>query len=161
MAWIKVDTRMLRDARIVDLDDAALRLWIATLCEAYHQTPRGIYQSERVWRACVAGMAEAVHLDRLVACGLLTITEIGEIVIAAWDRYQVDPTAAARARRYRESHSTVSSQQRHSDRHDTVTTERRVEKKKINNNLAVDSVDKSRPSLRRPLSIGEIVGGDQ
>jgi len=150
MSWIKVDTRMLRDARIVDLDDAALRLWIATLCEAYHQTPRGIYQSERVWRACVAGMADAAHLDRLVACGLLTITEIGEIVIAAWHRYQVDPTAAARAKRYRD---------RHSDRHDTVTTESRVDKK--NNNRDVHTVDKSRPSMRRPMSIGQITGGDQ
>jgi hypothetical protein len=146
MSWIKVDTRMLRDARIVDLDDAALRLWIATLCEAYHQSPRGVYQSDRVWRACVAG--------------LLSVTDIGEIVVVAWDRHQVDPTAAARSRRYRDSHATAPSRERHSDSHGRVTPEIRGEKKRTN--LTVETVDKQRrPSMRRPMTIAEIVGGDQ
>lgn len=160
MSWIKVDTRMLRDARIVDLDDAALRLWIATLCEAYHQSPRGVYQSDRVWRACVAGMADAAHLDVLVSAGLLSVTEIGEIVVVAWDRHQVDPTAAARSRRYRDSHATAPSRERHSDSHGSVTPESRGEKKRTN--LTVETVDKQRrPSMRRPMTIAEIVRGDQ
>lgn len=160
MSWIKVDTRMLRDARIVDLDDAALRLWIATLCEAYHQTPRGVYQSDRVWRACVAGMADPAHLEVLVTAGLLSVTEIGEIVVVAWDRHQVDPTAAARSRRYRDSHATAPTRERHSDSHALVTPEIRVKKNRTN--LTVESVDKQRrPSLRRPLTIAEIVGGGQ
>jgi hypothetical protein len=151
---------MLRDARIVDLDDAALRLWIATLCEAYHQTPRGVYQSDRVWRACVAGMADPAHLEVLVTAGLLSVTEIGEIVVVAWDRHQVDPTAAARSRRYRDSHATAPTRERHSDSHALVTPEIRVKKNRTN--LTVESVDKQRrPSLRRPLTIAEIVGGGQ
>jgi hypothetical protein len=101
MPWIKWDTRGLQDAKIVDLSDGAFRLWIATLSEAWHQKPKGQFLSERHYRACVSGVADAKHLRALVHLGLIQVNSDGILRVSNWDKHQIDPTASARKERYR------------------------------------------------------------
>ncbi len=63
MAWIKKDTRTLKDPKIVELlaqpkGAEAYVLWDAALFEAYHQTPKGEFANEAHLKACVAGVAD-------------------------------------------------------------------------------------------------------
>lgn len=141
--WIKVSTRMLRDARIIDLDDGAFRLWMATLTEAWHQRPKGVFTSERQWRACVAGVADASHLRRLVDLGLVEATEIGEIAVVAWDRHQINPTGVTRTRRWRDGASDAE-----------VTPKRREEE--TNKTLKATV----RKNLKRPMTVSDIMRGE-
>ena len=112
MAWIKKDTGTLKDPKIVQLlgeakGAEAYVLWDAALFEAYHQTPKGRFQNEAHFRACVGGVADVRHLKRLVALGLLTRADDGSIVVTNWGKHQADPTAAARKERYRNAHGTM------------------------------------------------------
>ena len=111
MAWIKKDTRTLKDPKIVELlaqpkGAEAYVLWDAALFEAYHQTPKGEFANEAHLKACVAGVADIKHLKRLLALGLLTRGEGGSIIVTNWGTHQADPTAAARKERYRNAHGT-------------------------------------------------------
>ena len=113
MAWIKKDTGTLKDTKIVQLlgeakGAEAYVLWDAALFEAYHQTPKGRFQNEAHFRACVGGVADVRHLKRLVALGLLTRADDGSIAVTNWGKHQADPTAAARKERYRNAHGTES-----------------------------------------------------
>lgn len=113
MPWIKWDTRGLQDAKIVDLSDGAFRLWIATLSEAWHQKPKGQFLSERHYRACVSGVADAKHLRALVHLGLIQVDSDGILRVSNWDKHQIDPTAATRQSRHRHASVTVSSRNGH------------------------------------------------
>lgn len=111
MAWIKKDTGTLKDPKIVQLlgeakGAEAYVLWDAALFEAYHQTPKGRFQNEAHFKACVGGVADVRHLKRLVALGLLTRDPDGSILVTNWAKHQSDPTAAARKERFRNAHGT-------------------------------------------------------
>jgi hypothetical protein len=101
MAWIKWDTRGLRDAKIAELGDAAFRLWIAMLSEGWHQTPKGTFRSENHLRACVSGIADPKQLRYLVSLQLVSVSDNGELIIKNWERHQIDPTAKLRKERYK------------------------------------------------------------
>jgi hypothetical protein len=106
MAWIKWDTRGLRDAKIAELDDAAFRLWIAMLSEAWHQNPKGTFTSEKHLRACVSGIADPRKLKHLLQLELVCINESGAVVIANWEKHQIDPTAKTRKERWKNANGT-------------------------------------------------------
>jgi len=106
MAWIKWDTRGLRDAKIAELDDATFRLWIAMLSEAWHQTPKGTFKSETHLRACVSGIADPRKLKQLLQLALVRIDANNEVVIANWERHQIDPTAKTRKERWKNATGT-------------------------------------------------------
>ena len=111
MAWIKKDTRTLKDPKIVELlaqpkGAEAYVLWDAALFEAYHQTPKGEFANEAHLKACVAGVADIKHLKRLLSLGLLTKRENGSIIVTNWGKHQADPTAAARKERFKNAHGT-------------------------------------------------------
>jgi hypothetical protein len=111
MAWIKKDTRTLKDPKIVELlaqpkGAEAYVLWDAALFEAYHQTPKGEFANEAHLKACVAGVADIKHLKRLLGLGLLTRGEGGSIIVTNWGKHQADPTAAVRKERYKNAHGT-------------------------------------------------------
>jgi hypothetical protein len=106
MPWIKWDTRGLRDAKMVELKDGAFRLWIATLSEAWHQTPKGSFENERQYRACVSGIADAKHLKQLLTLGLMVIDDGGSVRVANWEKHQIDPTAGARKERWKNASGT-------------------------------------------------------
>ena len=113
MAWIKKDTRTLKDPKIVELlaqpkGAEAYVLWDAALFEAYHQTPKGEFANEAHLKACVTGVADIKHLKRLLALGLLTREEGGSIIVTNWAKHQADPTAAARKERFKNAHGTES-----------------------------------------------------
>ena len=113
MAWIKKDTRTLKDPKIVELlaqpkGAEAYVLWDAALFEAYHQNPKGEFANEAHLKACVAGVADIKHLKRLLALGLLTKGEDGSIIVTNWGKHQADPTAAARKERFKNAHGTES-----------------------------------------------------
>ena len=106
MAWIKWDTRGLRDAKIAELDDAAFRLWIAMLSEAWHQNPKGTFTSEKHLRACVSGIADPRKLKQLLQLELVCINESGAVIIANWEKHQIDPTAKTRKERWKNANGT-------------------------------------------------------
>ena len=111
MAWIKKDTRTLKDPKIVQLlsepkGAEAYVLWDAALFEAYHQTPKGEFANEAHLKACVAGVAEIKHLKRLLALGLLAVGKGGSIIVTNWGKHQADPTASARKERFKNAHGT-------------------------------------------------------
>ena len=106
MAWIKWDTRGLRDAKIAELDDATFRLWIAMLSEAWHQNPKGTFTSEKHLRACVSGIADPRKLKHLLQLELVRISESGQVIIANWERHQIDPTAKTRKERWKNAAGT-------------------------------------------------------
>jgi len=106
MAWIKWDTRGLRDAKIAELDDATFRLWIAMLSEAWHQNPKGEFKSEKHLRACVSGIADPRKLKHLLQLELVCINEGGAVIIANWEKHQIDPTAKTRKERWKNAAGT-------------------------------------------------------
>jgi hypothetical protein len=150
MAWIKKDTGTLKDPKIVELlaqpkGAEAYVLWDAALFEAYHQTPKGRFENEAHFRACVGGVADVRHLKRLVTLGLLTRGDDGSICVTNWGKHQSDPTAAARKERYRNAHGTVP------ERNQNALDKNRVEQNRK------DSFTNT------PMSIGEIIrrGGNR
>jgi hypothetical protein len=112
MAWIKWDTRGLRDAKIAELDDATFRLWIAMLSEAWHQTPKGAFKNENHLRACVSGIADPRKLKHLLQLDLVRIDANKEVVIANWERHQIDPTAKTRKERWKNATGTQTERER-------------------------------------------------
>lgn len=144
MAWIKKDTGTLKDPKIVELlaqpkGAEAYVLWDAALFEAYHQTPKGRFENEAHFRACVGGVADVRHLKRLVTLGLLTRADDGSISVTNWGKHQSDPTAAARKERYRNAHGTGL------ERNQNALDKNRVEQNRK------DSFTNT------PMSIGEII----
>lgn len=144
MPWIKWDTRGLRDAKMVELNDGAFRLWIATLSEAWHQTPKGSFENEKQFRACVSGIADAKHLRKLIELDLMVIEDNGTVRVCNWSKHQIDPTAGTRKERWKNATGTQS------ERSENALDKNRVDKEKkvfINTNRKNEE----------PLSVSDII----
>lgn len=101
MTWIRIDARVHKHPKVVQLAPQARWAWIVTLCEA--KAVDGAWSSAAHYRACVG--ADGKHLKALLDVGLLELRG-DAVVVHDWNDYQralSDSTAAERMRRYRAS----------------------------------------------------------
>jgi hypothetical protein len=93
---------MPKDGKVATLSSDGVRwAFVAIVLAAKEQDRQGFFDSLAHLKAVVsASVAECV--EELVDKGLLSVDPEGGIHVSRWSRYQIDPTAAARAKAYRE-----------------------------------------------------------
>lgn len=107
--WAKFDVGMPKDGKVATLSSDGVRwAFVAIVLAAKEQDRQGGFDSLAHLKAVVStSVAECV--EELVDKGLLSVDPEGGIHVSRWTRYQIDPTAAARAKAYRERKPEVSS----------------------------------------------------
>lgn len=99
--WAKFDVGMPRDAKVSTLsDDGARWAFVVVILAAKEADRPGLFESLDHLRAVVSASVGA-HIPELVDKGLLVEDPDGVIHVAAWRKYQIDPTKPERAARYR------------------------------------------------------------
>lgn len=93
---------MPKDGKVATLSSDGVRwAFVAIVLAAKEQDRQGTFDSLAHLKAVVsATVSDAV--EELVDKGLLSVDPEGGIHVSRWSRYQIDPTAAARAKAYRE-----------------------------------------------------------
>lgn len=100
--WAKFDVGMPKDGKVATLSSDGVRwAFVAIVLAAKEQDRQGFFDSLAHLKAVVS-MTVADCVEELVDKGLLSVDPDGVIHVSRWTRYQIDPTAAARAKAYRE-----------------------------------------------------------
>ena len=99
--WAKFSVGMPRDPKVATLaTDGARWAFVAVVLAAKEQDRPGGFENIDHLRAVVS-LTVGEHIQELVDRGLLSVDPEGAIRIAAWAKYQIDPTKTERAARYR------------------------------------------------------------
>lgn len=100
--WAKFDVGMPKDGKVATLSSDGVRwAFVAIVLAAKEQDRQGGFDSLAHLKAVVS-TSVADSVEELVDKGLLSVDPEGGIHVSRWSRYQIDPTAAARAKAYRE-----------------------------------------------------------
>lgn len=100
---------MPKDGKVATLSSDGVRwAFVAIVLAAKEQDRQGFFDSLAHLKAVVSTTV-ADCVEELVDKGLLSVDPDGVIHVSRWTRYQIDPTAAARAKAYRERKPEVNS----------------------------------------------------
>ncbi len=98
--WIKWSAGAHRDAVIASLTDTQFRAFI-TILEVAKEMRKGGEFRDRTHLAAIIGPRLGRAVPRLIAEGLLEVSQSGVVAVSNWSRWQVDPTSAQRQQRAR------------------------------------------------------------
>ena len=98
--WIKWSAQAHKDAVISSLTDTQFRAFI-TILEVAKEMRKGGEFRDRTHLATVIGPRLGRAVPRLIAEGLLEVSQGGVVTVSNWSRWQVDPTSTARKQRER------------------------------------------------------------
>lgn len=98
--WIKWSAQAHKDAVISSLTDTQFRAFI-TILEVAKEMRKGGEFRDRAHLATVIGPRLGRAVPRLIAEGLLEVSQGGLVTVSNWSRWQVDPTSAARQQKAR------------------------------------------------------------
>jgi hypothetical protein len=98
--WIKWSAGAHKDAIIASLTDTQFRAFV-TILEIAKEMRKGGEFRDRQHLAAVIGPRLNRAVPRLVAEGLLEVSQSGVVAVSNWSRWQVDATSAQRQQRAR------------------------------------------------------------
>ena len=98
--WIKWSAQAHKDAVISSLTDTQFRAFI-TILEVAKEMRKGGEFRDRTHLATVIGPRLGRAVPRLIAEGLLEVSQGGVVTVSNWSRWQVDATSAQRQQRAR------------------------------------------------------------
>ena len=98
--WIKWSAGAHKDAIIASLTDTQFRAFV-TILEIAKEMRKGGEFRDRQHLAAVIGPRLNRAVPRLVAEGLLEVSQTGVVAVSNWSRWQVDATSAQRQQRAR------------------------------------------------------------
>ena len=98
--WIKWSAGAHKDAIIASLTDTQFRAFV-TILEIAKEMRKGGEFRDRQHLAAVVGPRLNRAVPRLIAEGLLEVSQSGLVKVSNWSRWQVDPTSAQRQQRAR------------------------------------------------------------
>ena len=98
--WIKWSAGAHRDAAIASLTDTQFRAFV-TILEIAKEMRKGGEFRDRTHLASVLGPRLGRAVPRLIAEGLLDVSQGGLVTVSNWSRWQVDPTSTLRQQRLR------------------------------------------------------------
>ena len=98
--WIKWSAQAHKDAVISSLTDTQFRAFI-TILEVAKEMRKGGEFRDRSHLVTVIGPRLGRAVPRLIAEGLLEVSQTGLVTVSNWSRWQVDPTSAQRQQRAR------------------------------------------------------------
>jgi hypothetical protein len=98
--WIKWSAGAHKDAIIASLTDTQFRAFV-TILEIAKEMRKGGEFRDRQHLAAVIGPRLNRAVPRLVAEGLLEVSQAGVVAVSNWSRWQVDATSAQRQQRAR------------------------------------------------------------
>lgn len=98
--WIKWSAQAHKDAVISSLTDTQFRAFI-TILEVAKEMRKGGEFRDRAHLATVIGPRLGRAVPRLIAEGLLEVSQTGLVTVSNWSRWQVDPTSAQRQQKAR------------------------------------------------------------
>ena len=98
--WIKWSAGAHKDAIIASLTDTQFRAFV-TILEIAKEMRKGGEFRDRQHLAAVIGPRLNRAVPRLVAEGLLEVSQAGLVTVSNWSRWQVDATSAQRQQRAR------------------------------------------------------------
>lgn len=98
--WIKWSAGAHKDAIIASLTDTQFRAFV-TILEIAKEMRKGGEFRDRQHLAAVIGPRLNRAVPRLIAEGLLEVSQGGVVVVSNWSRWQVDPTSTLRQQRAR------------------------------------------------------------
>ena len=98
--WIKWSAQAHKDAVISSLSDTQFRAFI-TILEVAKEMRKGGEFRDRAHLATVIGPRLGRAVPRLIAEGLLEVSQSGLVTVSNWSRWQVDPTSAQRQQKAR------------------------------------------------------------
>jgi hypothetical protein len=98
--WIKWSAQAHKDAVISSLTDTQFRAFI-TILEVAKEMRKGGEFRDRAHLATVIGPRLGRAVPRLIAEGLLEVSQGGLVTVSNWSRWQVDPTSAQRQQKAR------------------------------------------------------------
>lgn len=98
--WIKWSAGAHKDAIIASLTDTQFRAFV-TILEIAKEMRKGGEFRDRQHLAAVIGPRLNRAVSRLIAEGLLEVSQGGVVAVSNWSRWQVDPTSAQRQQRAR------------------------------------------------------------
>jgi hypothetical protein len=98
--WIKWSAGAHKDAIIASLTDTQFRAFV-TILEIAKEMRKGGEFRDRQHLAAVIGPRLNRGVPRLIAEGLLEVSQTGVVTVSNWSRWQVDATSAQRQQRSR------------------------------------------------------------
>ena len=98
--WIKWSAQAHKDAIISSLSDIEFRAFV-TILEVAKEMRKGGEFRDRQHLAAVIGPRLNRAVPRLIAEGLLEVSQSGVVAVSNWSRWQVDATSAQRQQRAR------------------------------------------------------------
>lgn len=98
--WIKWSAGAHKDAIIASLTDTQFRAFV-TILEIAKEMRKGGEFRDRQHLAAVIGPRLNRAVPRLIAEGLLEVSQAGVVAVSNWSRWQVDPTSTLRQQRAR------------------------------------------------------------
>jgi len=98
--WIKWSAGAHKDAIIASLTDTQFRAFV-TILEIAKEMRKGGEFRDRQHLAAVIGPRLNRAVPRLIAEGLLEVSQAGVVTVSNWSRWQVDATSAQRQQRAR------------------------------------------------------------
>ena len=98
--WIKWSAGAHKDAIIASLTDTQFRAFV-TILEIAKEMRKGGEFRDRQHLAAVIGPRLNRAVPRLIAEGLLEVSQAGVVAVSNWSRWQVDATSAQRQQRAR------------------------------------------------------------
>ena len=98
--WIKWSAGAHKDAIIASLTDTQFRAFV-TILEIAKEMRKGGEFRDRQHLAAVIGPRLNRAVPRLIAEGLLEVSQTGVVAVSNWSRWQVDATSAQRQQRAR------------------------------------------------------------
>jgi len=134
--WIKWSAGAHRDAAISSLTDTQFRAFI-TILEIAKEMRKGGEFRDRTHLATVIGPRLGRAVPRLIAEGLLEVSQGGVVRVSNWSRWQVDPTSSQRVARHRAQNGT---EQRFSNAIEQSRAEKSREEKTLSNRSGVFSI---------------------
>ena len=134
--WIKWSAQAHKDAVISSLTDTQFRAFI-TILEVAKEMRKGGEFRDRTHLAAVIGPRLGRAVPRLIAEGLLEVSQGGVVTVSNWSRWQVDPTSAQRQQRARAQKEPMS---RFGHALEKRREEKRREEKTLSNGASIKSV---------------------
>ncbi len=105
--WIKWSAGAHKDAIIASLTDTQFRAFV-TILEIAKEMRKGGEFRDRQHLAAVIGPRLNRAVPRLIAEGLLEVSQAGVVTVSNWSRWQVDATSTIRQQRARAGKEPVS-----------------------------------------------------
>jgi len=133
--WIKWSAQAHKDAVISSLTDTQFRAFI-TILEVAKGMRKGGEFRDRTHLATVIGPRLGRAIPRLIAEGLLEVSQGGLVTVSNWSRWQVDPTSAQRVAKHRAQNG---SEQRYSNALEKSRVEKSREEKTLTNGIGIKS----------------------